>query len=50
MVLVSFRGGIPFLDTEMHTGGKKLQEVVAQIMDLVGLEAGSQSGRIVKIA
>jgi 3-oxoacyl-[acyl-carrier protein] reductase len=40
----------PFLDTEMHKGGKKPEEVVAQILDLVGLEAGSQSGRIVKIA
>ena len=39
----------PFLDTEMHKGGKKPEEVVAQILDLVGLEAGSQSGRIVKI-
>jgi NAD(P)-dependent dehydrogenase (short-subunit alcohol dehydrogenase family) len=40
----------PFLDTEMHKGGKKPEEVVIQILDLVGLEAGSQSGRIVKIA
>jgi NAD(P)-dependent dehydrogenase (short-subunit alcohol dehydrogenase family) len=40
----------PFLDTEMHKGGKKPEEVVAQILELVGLEAGSQSGRIVKIA
>jgi 3-oxoacyl-[acyl-carrier protein] reductase len=39
----------PFLDTEMHKGGKKPEEVVIQILDLVGLEAGSQSGRIVKI-
>ena len=39
----------PFLDTEMHKGGKKPEEVVAQILELVGLEAGSQSGRIVKI-
>ena len=39
----------PFLDTEMHKGGKKPDEVVAQILELVGLEAGSQSGRIVKI-
>jgi NAD(P)-dependent dehydrogenase (short-subunit alcohol dehydrogenase family) len=39
----------PFLDTEMHKGGKKPEEVVSQILDLVGLEAGSQSGRIVKI-
>jgi 3-oxoacyl-[acyl-carrier protein] reductase len=40
----------PFLDTEMHKGGKKPEEVVAQILELVSLEAGSQSGRIVKIA
>lgn len=39
----------PFLDTEMHTGGKKPEEVVAQVMELATLEAGSQSGRIVKI-
>jgi len=40
----------PFLDTEMHKGGKKPEEVVAQILELVALEVGSQSGRIVKIA
>ena len=40
----------PFLDTEMHTGGKKPEEVVAQVMELATLEAGSQSGRIIKIA
>jgi len=40
----------PFLDTEMHKGGKKPEEVVAQILELVALDAGSQSGRIVKIA
>jgi NAD(P)-dependent dehydrogenase (short-subunit alcohol dehydrogenase family) len=40
----------PFLDTEMHTGGKKPEEVVAQVMELATLEAGSQCGRIVKIA
>jgi len=40
----------PFLDTEMHTGGKKAEEVVAQILELAVLEAGSQSGRIVKIS
>ncbi len=39
----------PFLDTEMHTGGKKAEEVVAPIMELVVAETGSQSGRIVKI-
>ena len=39
----------PFLDTEMHKGGKKPEEVVAQILELVALDAGSQSGRIVKI-
>jgi 3-oxoacyl-[acyl-carrier protein] reductase len=40
----------PFLDTEMHKGGKKVEEVVAPIMELVAAETGSQSGRIVKIA
>ena len=40
----------PFLDTEMHKGGKKPEEVVAPIMELVSAEMGSQSGRIVKIA
>ena len=40
----------PFLDTEMHTGGKKPEEVVAQVMELATLEAGSQCGKIVKIA
>jgi len=40
----------PFLDTEMHKGGKKPEEVVAQILELAALEPGSQSGRIVKIA
>ena len=40
----------PFLDTEMHKGGKKPEEVVAQVLELVALDAGSQSGRIVKIA
>lgn len=29
----------PFLDTEMHKGGKKPEEVVAQILELVALEA-----------
>ena len=40
----------PFLDTEMHKGGKKPEEVVAPILELAVLEPGSQSGRIVKIA
>jgi len=40
----------PFLDTEMHKGGKKPEEVMAQILELVSAETGSQSGRIVKIA
>jgi NAD(P)-dependent dehydrogenase (short-subunit alcohol dehydrogenase family) len=39
----------PFLDTEMHKGGKKPKEVVAQILELAALDAGSQSGRIVKL-
>jgi len=40
----------PFLDTEMHKGGKKPEEVVTQVLELAALDAGSQSGRIVKIA
>jgi NAD(P)-dependent dehydrogenase (short-subunit alcohol dehydrogenase family) len=40
----------PFLDTEMHKGGKKPEDVVVQVMELATLKAGSQSGRIVKIA
>ena len=40
----------PFLDTEMHKGGKKAEEVVAPIMELVSAETGSQSARIVKLA
>ena len=39
----------PFLDTEMHKGGKKPEEVVTQVMELAMLEAGSQSGRVIKI-
>ena len=39
----------PFLDTEMHKGGKKPEEVVAQVMELAMLEVGSQSGRVIKI-
>lgn len=39
----------PFLDTEMHQGGKKPEEVVAQILELAALDPGSASGRIVKI-
>ena len=39
----------PFLDTEMHKGGKKPEEVVPQILELAMLDVGSQSGRIVKI-
>jgi len=40
----------PFLDTEMHKGGKKPEEVVEQILELAALEAGSPGGRIVKIS
>jgi NAD(P)-dependent dehydrogenase (short-subunit alcohol dehydrogenase family) len=40
----------PFLDTEMHKGGKRPEEVVAQILELAALDAGAASGRIVKIA
>ena len=39
----------PFLDTEMHKGGKNPEEVVAQVMELAMLEVGSQSGRVIKI-
>ena len=40
----------PFLDTEMHKGGKQPEEVVSQILELATLEAGSQGGRILKIS
>jgi NAD(P)-dependent dehydrogenase (short-subunit alcohol dehydrogenase family) len=40
----------PFLDTEMHKGGKKPEEVVAQILELAIAEAGAPGGRVVKIA
>jgi len=39
----------PFLDTEMHKGGKKPEEVVAQILDQAVLEGGGASGRVVKL-
>jgi len=39
----------PFLDTEMHKGGKKPEEVVAQVLEVAALGAGSPSGRIIKI-
>jgi 3-oxoacyl-[acyl-carrier protein] reductase len=39
----------PFLDTEMHKGGKKPEEVVAQILELAALEAGAPSGRVIKL-
>jgi hypothetical protein len=34
----------------MHKGGKKPEEVVAQILELATCEPGSPSGRVVKIA
>ena len=40
----------PFLDTEMHKGGKKPEEVVTQILELAMAEAGAPGGRVVKIA
>jgi len=40
----------PFLDTEMHKGGKKPEEVVAQVLELAELEPGSASGRVIKIS
>ena len=39
----------PFLDTEMHKGGKKPEEVAGQILELAGLEAGAAGGRIIKV-
>jgi NAD(P)-dependent dehydrogenase (short-subunit alcohol dehydrogenase family) len=39
----------PFLDTEMHKGGKKPEEVVAQILELATLETGAPSGRVIKL-
>ena len=39
----------PFLDTEMHKGGKKPEEVVAQILELATLEVGAPSGRVIKL-
>ncbi|NCW27474.1 MAG: SDR family oxidoreductase, partial [Verrucomicrobia bacterium] len=39
----------PFLDTEMHKGGKKPEEVVGQILELAAAEAGAAGGRIIKI-
>jgi len=39
----------PFLDTEMHKGGKKPEEVVAQILELATLEAGAPSGRVITL-
>lgn len=40
----------PFLDTEMHKGGKKPEEVVAQVLELAALEAGNPAGRIIKLS
>jgi 3-oxoacyl-[acyl-carrier protein] reductase len=39
----------PFLDTEMHKGGKKPEEVVAQILELAALDVGAPSGRVIKL-
>ena len=39
----------PFLDTEMHKGGKKPEDVVAQILELATLETGAPSGRVIKL-
>jgi len=39
----------PFLDTEMHKGGKKPEEVVEQILELATLEVGAPSGRVIKL-
>ncbi len=39
----------PFLDTEMHSGGKAAETVVPAILELLALPEGSPSGRIVKL-
>lgn len=39
----------PFLDTEMHRGGKPAESAVPPILDLLALPEGSPGGRIVKI-
>jgi 3-oxoacyl-[acyl-carrier protein] reductase len=39
----------PFLDTEMHTGGKQPEEIVPAILELAALPADAPTGRIVKI-
>lgn len=40
----------PFLDTEMHKGGKKPEEVVEQILELAILKGDTPGGRILKIS
>lgn len=39
----------PMMDTEMHAGGKRPEEVVGRILELALLPPGSPTGRIVKI-
>ena len=39
----------PFLDTEMHKGGKKPEEVVTEILAIAEEDNASISGRIIKI-
>lgn len=39
----------PFLDTEMHAGGKPPESAVPAILELAALPAGSPTGRIVKL-
>ena len=40
----------PFLNTEMHKGGKKPEEVVAQILAIAVEDKASIGGRIIKIS
>ncbi|MDX6766379.1 MAG: SDR family oxidoreductase [Candidatus Methylacidiphilales bacterium] len=40
----------PFLDTEMHTGGRPPFEAAPPILDLLALPDGSPTGRVVKLA
>jgi 3-oxoacyl-[acyl-carrier protein] reductase len=39
----------PFLDTEMHAGGRPPESAVPAILELAALPAGSPTGRIVKL-
>lgn len=39
----------PYMDTEMHRGGEKPDEVATRILELVMPDSGNPSGRILKI-